>query len=121
MNAARNCGQLSVELLKRVSSALSVPRRQASHAQALAAHLLGVSVSLLKRTLQMVDMNGGQPTVTEPDRPAVSVVHQSVYAWRWDVLMSARVKTPSKGQSLDTFRPSRRLASLVSVSFKVWR
>ena len=91
VNAVRNCGQLSVDLLKRVSSALSVPRRQASHAQALAAHLLGVSVSLLKRTLQMVDMNGGQPTVTEPDRPAVSVVHQQRPTWRQECEVSVRL------------------------------
>ncbi|CAE7572558.1 unnamed protein product [Symbiodinium sp. CCMP2592] len=83
VNAVRNCGRLSVELLRRVSSALDVPRRQASHAQALAAHLLGVSVSLLKRTVQLVDVNGGQPTGKEPDNhPDVSVVHQQRPTWR---------------------------------------
>ncbi|CAE7478557.1 unnamed protein product [Symbiodinium sp. CCMP2592] len=92
VNAVRNCGRLSVELLRRVSSALDVPRRQASHAQALAAHLLGVSVSLLKRTVQLVDVNGGQPTGKEPDNhPDVSVVHQQRPTWRQECEVTVRL------------------------------
>lgn len=84
MNAVRNCGRLSADLLKRLSYALGVERRQASHAQATAARLLGVSVSLLKRTLQMVDVNGGQPVpaAEHDDVASDGVAQRQRPSWR---------------------------------------
>ena len=91
VNALRNCGRLSVDLLKRISSALGVQRRQASHAQAAAAQLLGVSVSLLKQTLQKVDVNGGQPTARDPHEAAAPCVAPQPPSWRQECAFAVRL------------------------------